>query len=318
VNVVSTETEQPVVEEQPSQVEQPTTEQATTAQPAETPAVERDIEADTLEIPDSGAEGGKARYVPASALAGARSELKELKSQLAAAKEGSARAQQLEQQVSEYYTYLQQIQPKVQAYDAAMMAPPQQAHESPEDRAELEEIARDFDFYKTDGALDLDKARRQQTREARRAETIAQRQVAPLAQHTLSQQSQTMLARAKATKAPNGQAPDPGVLDAVWARLDPSLTATVDGAKQAWAVALGYSAATATQQAAPTTRNQQGQFTKKEDIGEPMFTEKAGGRDMPEHISLSDKEKQFLKDVGMSEKEYLESANSAPWLKRGR
>src|SRR5688572_28994144 len=119
-------------------------EEAAVEQPVEE-AVERDVESDTLEIPDSSAEGGKARYVPLSALDGARREAKELKAELAQAREGSAKAQHLEQRLADLEATIQQIAPKAQAYDAIHAA--QQTRQEPvaEDDSEAIELAQTLD-----------------------------------------------------------------------------------------------------------------------------------------------------------------------------
>jgi hypothetical protein len=112
---MSADIEQPVVEEAEAA---PVVEEEAAA--PETPEAERDVETDTLEIPDSSAEGGKARYVPISALAGARAELKTLKGELKAAKDGSARAATLEQQIAQLQQQVSQLTPYAQAYQAAV------------------------------------------------------------------------------------------------------------------------------------------------------------------------------------------------------
>lgn len=284
--------------------------------------VERDVDSDVLEIPDSSVEGGKVKYVPASALAGARAELRELKDELKVAKEGSSKAQQLEARIDELSQQIAQIAPKAQAYDAAVAAQQTRTTQPAEDDTEAREFAQALDLYTAQGEPDVAKARKILGVVDKRAKTHAEQQVAPLAQHTVQSQSQVMLARAKATKAPNGQAPDPTVLEAIWSRLDPALTATPEGAKQAWAVALGYSAVMA-QPAQQTTQQQpargaDGKFAKqREDIPDPLYTERAGGRDTPAAVPLSEKEKQYIKDMGMTEKDYLDAANNAPWMRRG-
>lgn len=304
---MSGDVEQVVPEEVAAPVEE-----AVVEHPAETAeAVERDVEQDTLEIPDSTSPDGKVRYVPASALAGARGELKELKGELAKAREGSAKAQQLEARIDELSAQIAQIAPKAQAYDAALAA--QQAHRDPDptDDAEAIELAQTLDLYTAEGKPDIAKAKRTLALMDKRAGALAEAKVAPLAQHTVQSMSNVMLARAKATKAPNGAAPDPKILDQVWSRLDPRLTATVDGAKQAWNAALGFTMAT--QEAQPAQRAPNGQFTKKDDIPAPLHTEKAGGRDLPDGgLALNDKERAYIKKAGMTEKEYLESAKNMP------
>lgn len=285
----------------------------------EEPAVERDVAEDTLEIPDSSVEGGTVKYVPASALAGARGELRELKAKLATATEGSAKAQQLEQQIQQLNQHVQTLSAKAQAYDAALAAQQQRPQETaPEDDAEAIELAQVLDLYTPEGKPDVAKARKAMGIVDKRAESKAQQHVAPLAHHTVTQQSQIMLARAKNTTAPNGAKADPQMLEAIWSRLDPQLTATQEGAKQAWVAALGYSAAMAQQGKQPEQRPRTatGQFASQQEIPPPLHTEKAGGKDTPPSMALSEQEREYCKREGITEAEYLKSASNAPWLRR--
>lgn len=286
------------------------------AQPADDDAaLEASIAEQTIEVPDSSAQDGKVKLVPLSAVTSVRDKLKDAKAALAVATEGSAKAQTLERRIDELSAQLAQLGPKAQAYDAAVAAQQQRPQQgpTPEDRAELEEIARDLDLYNADGTPNLERATRIRDREHRLAQRVAQQAVAPLAHHTVTQQSNAMLERAKNTAAPNGVKPDPATLQAVWARLDPALTATPDGAKQAWAVALGYT--TAMQQAGtPAPRAADGKFAKA-DVPPPLYSEKAGGKDTAS-VQLSDKERDYIKREGITEAEYMKSMNSAPWLRR--
>lgn len=293
------------------QVEAAPVEEAAVESPAEESVVEREVESDTLEIPDSSQEGGKARYVPLSALDGARKEAKGLKAELEAAREGSAKAQQLEQRLAELEGHIQQIAPKAQAYDAALMAQRQPQPAVDEDEGEAIELAQSLDLYTKEGQYDIAKAKKMLAIMDKRAGQLAEAKVAPLAQHTVRNASNVMLARAKATKAPNGAAPDPAILDQIWSRLDPGLTATVEGAKQAWVAALGYSSSVGEK-----PRAADGKFVKQ-DIAPPLHTEKAGGKDGPPHTALDERDKKYIKDMGITEKDFLESASKAPWL-RGR
>ena len=290
-----------------------------TPEPVEA-AAERDVESDTLEIPDSSMEGGKAKYVPLSALSGARSELRELKGQLEQAKAGSARAEQLEQQIAALTAQVQQMAPFVQAYQAAVQqpAPSGPAELSADEHAELTELARTLDLYDAQGQPDVQRAQKVAALVDTRAGRQAQASVAPIHQHTVSQQAAYMLARAKATAAPNGQKPDPTVLEAIWARLDPAIVATPDGARQAWIQAFGLSAMGSPTTAAPA-RNANGQFTPQQPaaaIPDPLHTERAGGRDTPATMPLSDMERRMAKDMGLTEQEYMARANNAPWLRK--
>lgn len=294
--------------------EQAPIEEATTEQPEQT-ASEDDF-AEVIEVPDSSAENGKVSLVPLAAVKGARAEIKELKQKLASATEGSARAQQLEARLDELSAQLAQLGPKAQAYDAAVAAQNQRPREDrPEDDQEAVELAQVLDLYTAEGKPDIAKARKTLALMDKRAQVHSRAAVEPLANHTISQQSRVMLDRAKNTAAPNGQKPDPKTLESIWARLDPRLTATPDGAKQAWAVALGYSAALAPAgQTTQRDRTTDGKFAKAE-LPAPLHTEKAGGRDVPDG-QLDAADRKYIKDTGMTEKEFLEAAARAPWLRR--
>lgn len=320
---MSTPIEQPPVQEQqpPLPTAQPAG-QPPAAQAApldEDAAFDAELEQQAIALP----EGDK--LVPLSAVTTVRAKLREVNDKLAQATEGSARAQTLEQQVAELTAQLQQLAPRAQAYDAAVAAqhaaPAQPQQPSPEETQQLESIARIFDFYKTDGTFDLDKAKAHRDLVRHEAQTISQQAVAPIANHAIAQASQAWLRSAKAFAAPNGEKPDPTVLDNIWSRLDPRLTATKEGAQQAWVAALGYTRAAATAAAAAQPGAQPGAPqggqppAAQEEIPPPLFTERAGGRDA-QPVTLSEKEQKYLKDTGMSEKEYLESANRAPWLRR--
>lgn len=286
---------------------------------AEPGAVERDVESDTLEIPDSSQPDGKAKYVPAAALAGVRRELKDAKAALQQAKEGSAKATQLEQTVAHLQQQVEQLTPYVQAYQAAV-AQPQTAVE---DDSEARELAVTLDLYKPDGTPDVDKAKKTLALMDKRARTHAEQSIAPLQQRSIAQQSHYNLQRALNTDI-NGVKPDPAITRALWARLDPSVTANEEQAKHLVIQALGMTVmqgkAAAT---APTTtqRTATGQFAKAEDIPPPLHVEKAGGKDTPNDSPLSAAEKAYIADMkksdpNYSEKQYLETSRGAAWLRR--
>lgn len=280
----------------------------------ETPTAELDQESDTLEIPDSTEEGGKAVYVPRSALLGTKKELGALKAELAVAREGSAKADRLEQQIAQMQQQLNAALPLAQAYQAAIQQQPQhEAGPSPEERANLEEIARDFEFYKTDGTLDLDKAARAQARTRTEAARIAKQEVAPIHQQTEAQASDYNMKRALNTEI-HGVKADPEIVRALWARVPKATSATEEGAKHLLIQALGMT----TLSGKAPARAADGKFVPAAaaDIPAPLHTEKAGGRDTPAQSALSTQEKQYCKDVGMSEADYMKSAQSAPWLRK--
>lgn len=264
-------------------------------------ALDKLIEEQAIDLPD-----GTDKLVPLSAVTTARAKLTKAREQLAEAKQGSARAGELESKVAALEQQLNQALPYVQAYQAAIQAQPQDPPtQSPEQKAALEEIARDYDFYKPDGALDLDRATRHQARIRKEAEAIAQQQIAPIQQQTVNDRSSAFLASAKLTKAPNGQQPDPEILEAVWGRIDPSVTGTKAGAIQAWNVALGYSVAMGKAVTATTP-------TPKAPLPPPILTERAGGRDVA-GPTLNDADRQMARQLGISDKEYGEELAKMPW-----
>lgn len=285
-------------------------------------AVDAALESSAIDLPD----GDKlVTTSQAGKIAGAyRGKIKELKAELESAKTTAAEAASLKDQIAQLQAQLQQHAPYVQAYQAMTQAAQQAAPEDdPETVAELQEIARDFDFYKPDGTLDLDKAKRQQARETKRAQRIAQQEVAPIHLQTATDRSTYNLARAKNTVLPSGVKADPAVLDRIWAQLDPKLTATKEGAQQALMVAIGMTVGLqpaptqATQQTTQQTRNTQGQFTAQQaPLADPVFTEKAGGRAGGGDVPLSKQEQDYIKAAGITEKQYRDSAQSAPWLRR--
>jgi hypothetical protein len=284
-------------------------------------ALEASLAEQTIEVPDSGAEDGKVKLVPLSAVTTVRDKLSQAKAELKDAKAAGARTSELEQQVQQLQATLQQYAPVVQAYQAMQQQPPVQPVNT-EDDAEALELARDLDLYDTAGQPNVAKAKAILAKLDRRSEQKAQQAVQPLAQHSVAQQSQVMLGKALATKAPDGTQPHPDDLKAVWSRLDPSVTATLEGAKQVWIQALGLSqmagraVRTTTQGPTQGNRAPDGKFTKVADIPPPLHTEKAGGRDQPALADLDPKEMAFIKASGMTPEEYRKSAQSAPWLRK--
>jgi hypothetical protein len=302
-------------------VEQPV-EEAAVAAPvvadeaqAETPeTVERDVDADTLEIPDSSQEGGKARYVPVSALSGARGEIRTLKAELETAKAGSAKATQLEQQIAALSQQVSQMTPYVQAYHAAA----QQQQPVAEDDTDAIELARTLDLYTPEGKPDLDKAKKTQALINKLAGHQVQAAVAPMQQQSLAQRSQHNLNRALNTEV-RGRKPDPAITRALWARLDPAVTANEEQAKLLVIQALGMGVLQDDGAPAPAPRTASGQFTKAttEEIPPPLHVERAGGKDTTHNDSpLSDAEKAFAKSAGLTDKEYLERSRTMPGYRR--
>jgi hypothetical protein len=270
-------------------------------------ALDKLIEEQSIALPD-----GEEKLVPLSAVTTLREKLSTAKGELKTAKEGSAKQAELEDRVNQLTATLTQWKPYVEAYNAAIQQQQHQPAPAPaEDTKELEEVARDYDFYKQDGTLDLDKARRHNARVEKQAAKIAEAKVRPYADQTVADRAHTMRERAKNTVFASGEKADPAVVDMVWQQLDPAITATEAGAKFALIQAYGMSRMGA-QQPQAQQRGPNGQFQPKEQLPPPLYTEKAGGKDSPGDIVLSDSERKAMKAMGMTEKEYLESAKTMP------
>lgn len=292
---------EPVVEAQPVEaVAEPQTPEQIDA------ALDAQITEQAIDLPD-----GTDKLVPLSAVTNAREIIKTLRSELATLKPNAERATALESRIAEVQQQLNSALPLAQAYQAAVESQTQTAEPTgptQAERAELEDIARDYDFYKTDGALDLERATKHQARIRKEATAIAQQQIAPMQAQTVRSQSHAMLASALATKGPNGVQPDPEIVKAVWARLDPSVTATKEGAIQAWNVALGYSVNLGKAVGGPAAK-------AREPVPAPLITERAGGRDSVAPV-LTDSDKKAAREMGMSEKDYAEEVAKMPWGRR--
>ena len=246
------------------------------------------------------------RLVPLAAVTTLRSKVKDLKAELDSAKTGGDKAAQLEAQIADLNAKLAEAEPLANAYKAfsRVQEPPPPAGPTAEDIAELEELARDEDYYKTDGTLDTARAGRHRDRIRKEAAKIAQAQVAPYAEQQTTSASAQMLRNAKMTAAPDGSRPDPAILDELWGKLDPKLTSTKEGAIQVWRVAMGDSAAMGrlvkAQAAAART-----------ELPVPLVIEKAGGRD-PIAPQVSARDERAAKDLGMSVSDYMKELNDMP------
>jgi uncharacterized protein (DUF3084 family) len=268
---------------------------AETTEPETDAALDAALEDQAIEIPDGD------KLVPLSAVIALRGRMKEIRGKLDSATTQASKASALEAQLQTLKQQVAELEPYAQAYQVLQ----QTAKPDPveEDTTEYQEIARDFDLYTPEGQLDIARAKRVAARERRTAEAVAKAQVAPMQQQAVSSASQAMLGRALVTKGPSGMSPNPDILRTVWARLDPALTSTQEGALQAWNVAMGYTAATQ----APTTAK------PAVVVPDPLFTEKAGGRSTPTTVSLSESDRRAAKEVGLSDAEYLAEAAKMPW-----
>jgi hypothetical protein len=50
-------------------------------------------------------------------------------------------------------------------------------------------------------------------------------------------------------------------------------------------------------------------------LPDPLLTERAGGRDLPGGITLTDGDRRVARDMGMTDKEYAAEAAKMPWRK---
>lgn len=254
-----------------------------------------------------------------------RGKIKELKAELEQTRTTAQRATQLESQIAQLQQQVQQLTPYAQAFQAHQQAA-QQPQQNAQEDAEAEEYAKVLDLYQPDGKPDIARAKKALAAIDRLATRKAEATVAPIQQTQVQERAAYNLARAKNTELAGGVKADPAILDLVWRQLDPALTATPEGAKQAFIAALGYShltkAASPAQPAAQPGQPQRapnGRFQPQQPsqpVGDPLFTEKAGGRDTPADQPLSAHELSYIKAAGITEKDYRESAKNAPWLNR--
>lgn len=297
--------EQPVADAPPADVapDQPVEQATAPVADVDDDPLEPEIAAQVIDIPDGD------KLVPLSALKGARTELKTLKQ---AAKDTPALKAALEQAQKQ----LEQTAPMVEAFKAWQQAqqyqPPVQQPQAPpvEDTTDLEDLARTFDFYKPDGTVDLDKARKVQAHTQKQAESIAQQYTTPLVTNVLEARVNENLGRAMATAHPvTGEKADPQILNALvqQIRQQPDGLKTLsnpEAMKQIWLNA--YSLSTFKQKPAAAAA------PAKEAVAPPLVTERAGGQ-IQGARTLSSLEKRAAKDAGMTEAEYLAEAKKMPW-----
>jgi hypothetical protein len=259
-------------------------------------AIDAEIESSAIDV------DGTDKLVPLSAVTKLRERVKTERTERQKLAERAAKADQYEQQLAQQAPYLQAAQALLAARQAAPQAEPAAP---PPDDTEARELAASLDLYKPDGTPDVDKAAKVLALMDKRADSKADARMQPVLQHTAQQQAQVMLARAKATVAPNGLKADPAVLERVWATADPRQVANHDYAKWLWTVAYGLShmdKAVAAQSATPPP-------------DPPLYTEKAGGQDAAS-VKLDAVDMKLAKELGMSQADYAKQAASMPWGKK--
>lgn len=261
---------------------------------------EEDGEPDGIEAPDG------EKYVKLSAVTTARAKAQALRAELETAKAEAGKSAEKDARIAELTQQLQQVTPYARAYQAAVEAqsrqPQKPAEPTPEQSAKLQEVARNLDFYNTDGSLNLSRAQAHLDLVREEARAIAQAQVQPYEEMTTAQQSGFMLQRALITTAPDGTQPDPAVLQEVWNRLDRRLTASAAGAAQAFSVALGHSA---------LLGKLKGKAAPAAPVPEPLETERAGGKDVTP-VALRDSDRKLARDMGLTDKQYAETLAEMP------
>lgn len=273
-------------------------------------ALAAQIEATAVAIPDG------ERLVPESTL---RNVAISYRNKLKEAKQGSPDAVALKAELDRVNAQLQQVTPMAQAFHAIQQAqqhqPQQPQQPAPvENTADLEDIARDFDFYKADGAPDLDRARRVQARTTKQAEAIAQQQMAPLVNQSLQERAATNIQRMKNTKLGNEGA-DPAIIDSLVAQIarQPNGMATLadpESAKHLWVNAYGQTQAMRALKGGQTPAVVPAPVVP---IPPALVTERSGGQTVSQPRVLSPLEKRAAKEAGLSEKDYLDVAKKMPW-----
>lgn len=256
-------------------------------------ALDAELDSTAIDLPD-----GEDKLVPLSAVTKLRERLKVTKGQ-------AARVGELEQQLGQHQEALRQAAPYIDAAKALLASrqmqqdQPRQAKPEPDDPL-AEQLAKVIDLYAPDGTIDKGKGKQLAGLFRQMAGQVAQEAVAPHQQRTVNQDAAYMLQRAKATVFPDGETADPQMLEALWARVDPSVAANPEGAKWLAVMAKGASQ----RKAAPAAQ--------KAEIPEPLFTEKAGGKDGPA-MKLTDSDAKLAKDLGMTQAEYAKIAAAKPW-----
>lgn len=285
---------------EPTHVEQPPVKDAAPPLNPDPPAPEPVAEEgdDVIEIPTG------EKLVTLTALTNARAKTKELKDKVAELEATAGQSAAKDAQLAALQQQLEQAMPLAQAYQAAVEAqrnqPPAKQEPTPAEMAKFEKVAKQLDFYKTDGTLDLDRAKSHMELIREEAAEIARASVQPIHQQNISQQSSLMYQRALITKGADGAQPDPEILRTYWGRVDPNLTATPEGAAQIWNAALGATYAI-------------GKAPKKQDpIPDPLLVEKAGGRDVEAGITMTPADSRLARELGMTDKEYQAEVGKMP------
>lgn len=266
------------------------------------------IEAAAIEVPEG---DGIVKLVPLAAVTKPRAEAKQYREQ-ARATQAQLDALRAEQEAQRPYLEAARAilqQPQAPPQPAAPQGP------TPEQTAELEEVARDLEFFNQDGSLDLVRAGRHQTRIMAAAQKIARQEVAPYQQQAAQSRAQSVLNEAKNLKDPvTGEQADPQILAGLWNKVanQPGGMETLTNPEAAmfiWGQAMNLTRWGKAQQggarppvAAPAA--------PAAPLGAPVFVEASGGGHAPPVMSAM--ERKIARDMGMSDSEYLKAAEKAP------
>ena len=258
------------------------------------PAVPIDPNAPEPEAePDGTITGsGGVKFVPLQAVIAERTARKEAEKALKAKDEEFAPFKQKAQKYDEAEQYLHQVRPvidKVMARpDLLKLAdqPPAEAP-GPLTATEAAEYAKNFDLYKPDNTLDVDRAQRiVKFHEVMNQRTVSQA-LQPFQQQTAVTQAREMRQRLTQVK----DAPSAASIDKVFASLPPELAALPEVANLVLYVAKGMDAMNGTVTPPPV-----------------VPTESVGGSPQRTEHAITDLDRRFMEAGGISKKAYEEAA----------
>lgn len=158
-----------------------------------------------------------------------------------------------------------------------------------------EVLARTLDLYTADGQPDVKRAQTILHTIDEVADAKSEARIKPLEDSTTRERSSFMYQRALVTKTPDGRGVAPAVLDAIWSRTDPKITATEEGAAGVVAMALGLSIMQG-QSAAPAA---------VVPLAAPLHTDPAGSRNTT-RAPLSKLDEAIASMRGITQKDYAE------------
>lgn len=259
-------------------------------------------ESEAIEIPTG------EKLVPLTALKGVRGKLKETQARLTAAEAAREELAATRQQLAETAPLADAFR-ALQA--AQQQAPPPIPQAPPVDTAGMEELARQLDFYRPDGALDLDRAAKFQAIIDKTADARAQQQVAPLVQQSARDKAAANIQKALRTIHPvNGDAVDPQILQARFAQIAAQpggieMLADEQAVKELWLNSYGLYSLTPRQSTRPPAPV----------VTAPVVSDHSGGAATTATApALDDKDRRVAKEYGLSEAEYLKIASKMPWV----